>query len=296
MKIGVTIPAFELASGRARSFAQMAEEAVAAEGLGYDSVWVMDHVFIDRGAKRILGGPEPLTFLSHVAARTERIELGTLVLCAPFRPPAQLAREARTLQAASGGRFILGIGAGWHQPEFDAFGFPFDHLVSRFEEYVEVLTRLLGDPADFEGRYQVLRQGEVFGDASPLPWIAAGGPRMLRLTGRLAGGWNGAWYGPDPSLFRERLDGVEAALRAAGRERSELAASAGLLVLPGEEERPSAIGGSPEQVADAIGRYREAGCDHAILNFSLTPFGQGDPGLPGLLAPLLDSLRRGGRS
>jgi alkanesulfonate monooxygenase SsuD/methylene tetrahydromethanopterin reductase-like flavin-dependent oxidoreductase (luciferase family) len=278
MKVGVTIPAYELATGRARSFEEMVADAVAAEGFGYDSVWVMDHFFIERGQRRVLGGPEPLAFLNHVAAVTERIELGTLVLCAPFRAPAQLAREARTLETASAGRFILGIGAGWHQPEFDAFGFPFDHLVSRLEEYLETLVPLLRDRA-------------VFGDPAPLPWIAAGGPRMLRLTGRLAGGWNGAWYGPDPSLFRERLAAVEVALRLAGRERSELTASAGLFVLPGAEEQPSAIGGSPERIVEAIGRYREAGCDHAVLNFSLSPFGQGDAGLPGVLAPFLDRLR-----
>jgi alkanesulfonate monooxygenase SsuD/methylene tetrahydromethanopterin reductase-like flavin-dependent oxidoreductase (luciferase family) len=292
MRVGVTIPAYELASGRARSFQEMADEAVNAEALGYDSIWVMDHLLLDRGGRRFLGGPDPLVFLAHVAARTERIELGTLVLCAPFRPPAQLAREARSLQAASGSRFILGIGAGWHQPEFDAFGFPFDHLVGRFEEYVEVLTRLLGErPSDFEGRYHVLRQGEVFGDPAPRPWIAASGPRTIRLTGRLAGGWNGAWYGSDPALFKQRLAEVEAALLAAGRTRSELAASAGLLVLPGDEGGPSAIGGSPEQVAAAIGRYRDAGCDHAVLNFSATPFGQNDPALPALLAPVLPRLR-----
>jgi alkanesulfonate monooxygenase SsuD/methylene tetrahydromethanopterin reductase-like flavin-dependent oxidoreductase (luciferase family) len=292
MKVGITIPGYEIASGRARAFGAMVEDAVEAERLGYDSVWVMDHMLIDRGGRWIMPGPEPLAFLSHVAARTVRIELGTLVLCAPFRPPAQLAREARTLQAASGGRFILGIGAGWHQPEFDAFGFPFDHLVGRFEEYVEVLTRLLGKgPADFEGRYQVLRHGELYGDPAPLPWIAAGGPRMIRLTGRLAGGWNGAWYGPDPTRFEASLAEVEAALKAAGRKRSELSASAGLFVLPGGAREPAAISGSPEAIVDAIGRYRAGGCDHAILNFSPTPFGLGEPGVPARLAPLLDRLR-----
>jgi alkanesulfonate monooxygenase SsuD/methylene tetrahydromethanopterin reductase-like flavin-dependent oxidoreductase (luciferase family) len=278
MKIGIAIPAYELASGRARAFGEMVEDVVTAERLGYDSAWVMDHFFIERGSRRVPGGPEPLAFLGHVAGRTTRIELGTLVLCAPFRPAAQLARETRTLQAATGGRFILGIGAGWHQPEFDAFGFPFDHLVSRFEEYVEVLSRLL--PA-----------GELFGDPAPLPWIAAAGPRMLRLTGRLAGGWNGAWYGADASLFRQRLAAVEAALRAAGRDRSELTASAGLLVMPGAAEGPATIGGGPKQVADAIRPYREAGCEHAILNFSATPFGLGERGGPALLAPLLETLR-----
>ena len=84
---------------------------------------------------------------------------------------------------------------------------------------------------------------------------------MLRLTGRsLAGGWNGAWYGPDPSLFRERLGEVEAALRAAGRKRSQLVASAGLLVLPDQQERPGAIAGDLERVVEAVGAYREAGC------------------------------------
>jgi alkanesulfonate monooxygenase SsuD/methylene tetrahydromethanopterin reductase-like flavin-dependent oxidoreductase (luciferase family) len=281
MKVGVTIPAYELRSVRPRTFEEMVTDVVAAESLGYDSVWVMDHFFVERGGNRILGGPEPLAFLSHVAALTKRIELGTLVLCAPFRAAAQLAREARTLASASGGRFSLGIGAGWHQPEFDAFGFPFDHLVSRFEEYLEALVPLLG-------------QGDVHGDPAPLPWIAAGGPRMLRLTGRLGGGWNGAWYGPDPSLFRERLAAVEAALQAAGRVRSELTASAGLFVLPGEPEQQSAIAGSPERIVEAIDGYREAGCDHAILNFSPTPFGQGDASLPGVLAPLLDRLRGAG--
>ncbi|MDQ6918456.1 MAG: LLM class flavin-dependent oxidoreductase [Candidatus Dormibacteraeota bacterium] len=292
MRVGVTIPAYELATGKARSFAAMVEDAIAAESLGYDSVWVMDHVFIERGGKRVVGGPEPLSFLSHVAARTQEIELGTLVLCAPSRPPAQLARELRTLQEASGGRFILGIGAGWHQPEFDAFGFPFDHLVGRFEEYMEVLTRLLGgEGVDFEGRYQVLRRGVVYGDSAPLPWVAAAGPRMLRLTGRLAGGWNGAWYGFDTSVFRERLVEVEAALQAEGRQRSELVASAGLLVLPGAPAQPSAIAGSPEQVAAAINAFGTAGCEHAILNFSLTPFAEGEPGLARVLAPLLESMR-----
>jgi alkanesulfonate monooxygenase SsuD/methylene tetrahydromethanopterin reductase-like flavin-dependent oxidoreductase (luciferase family) len=278
MKVGITIPAYELASGRARNFEDMAGDVVAAERLGYDSAWVMDHFFFQRGSRRVLGGPEPLAFLSHVAARTRRIELGTLVLCAPFRPAAQLAREARTLQAATGGRFILGMGAGWHQPEFDAFGFPFDHLVSRFEEYLEVLTRLL-------------REDDLFGDPTPPPWVAAGGPRMIRLTGRLAGGWNGAWYGADTTLFRERLAAVESALQAAGRDRSELTASAGLFVLPGAVEAPSAIAGEPARVAEAIRGYREAGCDHAILNFSTTPFGLGEQGGPALLAPLLDRLR-----
>jgi alkanesulfonate monooxygenase SsuD/methylene tetrahydromethanopterin reductase-like flavin-dependent oxidoreductase (luciferase family) len=309
VKIGVTIPAIELAPRRVRSFAEMVADAVAAERLGYDSVWVMDHVFIEQGGTRFAAGPEPLALLSFIAARTERIQLGTLVLCAGFRPPAQLAREAKALAEASGGRLLLGVGSGWHQPEFDAFGFPFDHLVGRFEEYLEVLTRLLREgPSDFEGSYQRLTSGQVFGPPLGPPWVAATGPRMLGLTGRLAGGWNGAWHGADTGRFRAGLDAVEAALATAGRQRSELVASAGVFAVPLEGAELSAlerrlqeaalpglgervISGSPQRVAEALAAYGAAGCDHLVLNFSASPFRGLDADLPARMAPLLDRLR-----
>jgi alkanesulfonate monooxygenase SsuD/methylene tetrahydromethanopterin reductase-like flavin-dependent oxidoreductase (luciferase family) len=309
VRIGVTIPAIDLAPRRARSFREMVDDAVTAERLGYDSVWVMDHVFIEQGGIRSPSGPDPLTLLAYIAARTERIQLGTLVLCAAFRPPAQLARQAKALAEASGGRLLLGIGSGWHQPEFDAFGFPFDHRVGRFEEYLEALTRLLGEePSDFDGKYQVLRKGQVFGPSQGPPWVAAFGPRMLALTGRLAGGWNSAWHGADTGPFRAGLDGVEAALAAAGRRRSELVASAGVFVVPLEgEELVSAgkrleaagqaglgervISGSPERVVEPLAAYAAAGCDHLVLNFSAAPFRGLDSDLPARMAPLLDRLR-----
>ncbi|MDQ6692609.1 MAG: LLM class flavin-dependent oxidoreductase, partial [Candidatus Dormibacteraeota bacterium] len=154
MKVGVTVAANDV-SGRRRSMRQMVDQAVRAEELGYDSVWVMDHIFIDRGTHVTDPGPDPMVLLGQIAARTSRVELGTLVLCAPFRPPVQLAREAKALQEASGGRLILGVGAGWHQPEFEAFGFPYDHRVGRFEDYLEVLTRLLRDgQSSYQGTYQ----------------------------------------------------------------------------------------------------------------------------------------------
>ena len=304
----MTVPALDAATRGRRSLRQMADDAVEAERLGYDSIWVMDHVFIDRDGTRSAAGPEPLTFLGFAAALTRRVELGTLVLCAPFRPPAQLAREAKSLYEASAGRFVLGVGSGWHQPEFDAFGFPFDHLVGRFEDYLEVLTRLLGPgPGDYEGRHQVLRGGEVFGPTVPAPWIAAFGPRMLGLAGRLASGWNSAWHGPDTRQFVERLVQVEAALAAAGRGRPELAASAGVMVVPLEGDELAdaarsmglstadlearAVTGGPKAVAEALLAYRAAGCDHLILNFSTSPFRGLGEGLPARLAPLLDRLR-----
>ena len=114
---------------------------------------------------------------------------------------------------------------------------------------------------------------------------------MIRLTGRLAGGWNGAWYGPDPSTFQARLAEVEAALAEAGRDRGSFSASAGIFVLPGETPGEKAIGGSPEEIARALGVYREAGCDHAILNFAPAPFSQVDAGHAEKLAPVLARIR-----
>src|SRR5579859_6416920 len=289
MKVGLTIAAGDLAPRRARRFEEMVADAVEAERLGYDSVWVMDHILVERDGRRTPAGPEPMALLAYIAARTERIQLGTLVLCAAFRPPAQLAREAKALQEASGGRLVLGVGSGWHQPEFDAFGFPFDHRVGRFEEYLEVLTRLLGDGAsDFEGRYQRLERGEVFGPSVAPPWVAAFGPRMLSITGRLAGGWNTAWHGADATVFATGLAEVESALAAAGRGRSELVASAGVFAVPMEGEALAAaerrlaeagqpglgavVSGSAEAVVETLRSYGRAGCEHLVLNLSPSPF------------------------
>jgi alkanesulfonate monooxygenase SsuD/methylene tetrahydromethanopterin reductase-like flavin-dependent oxidoreductase (luciferase family) len=284
MKVGVTIPAYELGSRRPKTFLEMADTALRAEELGYDSVWAMDHIFIERDGRPRPAGPDPLTFLSYLAARTHRVQLGTLVLCAAFRPPVQLAREAKALEEASGGRLILGVGAGWHQPEFDAFGLPFDHLVGRFEDYLEVLTRLLGEgAADFEGRYQVLRGGQVSGPPASSPWVAATGPRMRRLTGRLAGGWNGAWHRLDAGRFRSDRAEVEAGVRAAGRDAARFQFSAGIFVLPGED--------SSSEIVAALESYRAAGCDHAILNFAPTPFAEVDAAQMAEVAPLLNQLR-----
>src|SRR5260221_4263801 len=99
MKVGVTIPAYELGSGRGRTFEAMAEDLVAAEQLGYDSAWVMDHFFVERGSRRVLGGPYPLAFLSHAAPQTTPVALSTTVPCAPFQPAAALRTGWPNLQS-----------------------------------------------------------------------------------------------------------------------------------------------------------------------------------------------------
>ena len=275
MKIGLALPVRELDGGQ-RSFAAIVDDAVRAEELGFDSVWAMDHVFIDRDDARRWGGPDPMTLLTYIAARTQRVQLGTLVLCAAFRPPAQLAREAKALAEAAAGRLLLGLGSGWHQPEFDAFDFPFDHLVGRFSDYLEVLSRLLADGrGDFAGPYHSLRGGQVFGTAAPPLWVAASGPRMLSLTARFAAGWNSAWHGTDMARFTTNLANLDAALAATDRSRRDIEISAGVYVVPGAAPAatPEVISGTSAEIADGLRRYRDAGAQHLILSLSGAPFG-----------------------
>jgi probable F420-dependent oxidoreductase len=257
---------------------RVVEYGLRAERLGFDCLWVNDHHWIEARGVRRPTCPEPFVLLSYLAAETTRVELGTLVLCAPLRSPGQLAREAKALAALSGGRFVLGVGAGWHQPEFDAFGLPFDRLVSRFEEYVEALRALLGDGrVDYEGNYVQLRDASVFGEASPPVWIAAGKPRMLALTGKHADGWNG---GGAPEAWGQSLAAVRSAEAQAGRAPGSVTASANCVALLGSEkeirrvleEHPPPplyeVHVGADALRDAADRWREAGADHMVLHLS----------------------------
>jgi alkanesulfonate monooxygenase SsuD/methylene tetrahydromethanopterin reductase-like flavin-dependent oxidoreductase (luciferase family) len=255
---------------------RIVEYGLRAEELGFDSVWTNDHFFVEVWGPRRPTGPEPFVLLSYLAARTKRIRLGTLVLSAPLRSPGQLAREAKALAALSDGRFVLGIGAGWHDPEFEAFGIPHDRLVSRFEEYVESLLSLLeGGRVDYDGRYVQLRDAEVFGGEAPPVWIAAGKPRMLALTAKHAAGWNGGAR----ESFGDQLRAIREGEAATGRPPGSVVASANgtaLLAEPGEAERLLAEHpppfGSPAIGADGLRAlaedWRAAGCEHLILHFS----------------------------
>jgi len=123
VKVGVTLKMYDYFTYEPKSVAAIADQARRAEAVGFNSVWVMDHVFIQRAGRRVLAH-EPLLSLAQVAAATTRVRLGSLVLCHAFRHPGQLAREASSLADLSAGRFVLGLGTGWHKAEFDALGCP----------------------------------------------------------------------------------------------------------------------------------------------------------------------------
>lgn len=294
VKVGLALPTIDIRTGRPTTLADLGARAEAAEQAGFDSVWVMDHFWSDRQQGRV-GAQEPMVTLAYLAARTSRLRLGPLVACNSFRHPGQLGREALALADASEGRFVLGVGAGWYRPEYDAFGFPFDHRVSRLEESLTVLPPLLrGERVTYEGRYLSLHDASLVRTVGPPPlWVAAAGPRMMELTARHADGWNIAWLGPDTSEFSVGLEQLRRALAAAGRPVSELEISVGVFVLPDPAAGPEddqAIVGGPEHVAERIRAYGEAGADLVIVCLARSPFVELDPSYPRKMAEVLRNL------
>lgn len=281
MKIGLMLGTGEgdAADGMA-SFAELRDMAQAAEAGGLDSVWAADHLLIrEDGATR--GIREAWTLLAGLAAVTRRVELGPMVLALPFRNPALTAKMAVELDEVSGGRLVLGVGCGWHEPEFDAFGYPFDHRVARFEEALQVLLPLLREGrVTFEGRYQRAIDVELRPrgprPSGPPILIAGKRPRMLRLVARYADQWNAAWFG-DPTAAVEldrRLEGLRRALDDEGRDPATLTLTAGVLVAfphlldswGGDAPDDDAMSGDPETVARLLAGYAERGITHLIAH------------------------------
>ena len=267
MKIGITLPMAQDDDATSMpSYAEIRAVARAAEDAGLDSVWGYDHVLF-RDEDGDSGIHECWTVMAAVAEATSRVELGILVMCTAFRNPALLAKMAGTLDHISGSRLILGLGCGWHDPEFEAFGYPLDHRVGRFEEALTVIRDLIREGrADLDGRWVQARNAVLVPPARPdLPiLIAAKRPRMLDLTARHADIWNEAWFGPiDERWSRLRRD-LDAACRAVGRDPASLQRTVGVNVrFTGSSEEPALTGGADE-IAAGIRAYADDGTSHLI--------------------------------
>jgi len=274
LKVGVQLPEVE----RVVRWPEIADMARAAEDIGIDSVWVGDHLLYrdDRHAGAV--GPwEAWTQLAGLAAVTKRIELGPLVAATGFHNPAMLAKQASTVDEISGGRLTLGLGAGWNEVEFKAFGFPFDLRISRFEEAFTIIRTLLSEGAvDFDGRFYQVRDCELQPRSTrpggPPLLIGSNGERMLRIATPHVSAWN-TWfssYGNDPSGLAPLQATVDQACRDAGRDPTTLERTAAVLVrFPDGAGRPGAVDppveGSPEQMADALRAFADAGIGHVQL-------------------------------
>ena len=271
LKVGIQLPEVE----REVRWAELLDMTRAIEALGFDSVWVGEHLLY-RWPDRAARGPwETWTVLAAIAASTSRIELGPLVACTNFHNPALLAKQAAAIDEVSGGRFVLGLGAGWNETEFRAFGFPFDHRIDRFEEAFTIIRTLLRDGAiDFDGRWYQARDCELLPrgprpDGPPL-MIGSIGPRMLRATMGHADAWN-CWYidtaNRPAGVDRVRAI-VDAACRDVGRDPAAIERSVAVLVrLPGGSGRIQGIAqpvieplkGDPAAIADELRAYAGEG-------------------------------------
>ncbi|CAN5353327.1 LLM class F420-dependent oxidoreductase [soil metagenome] len=275
MKLGYHIPEVE----RQVRWREILELVTTAENVGFDSVWVPDHLMYRFEQEPVTAPWECWTLLSAIAAATKRVELGPLVLCTAFRNPAMIAKMAATIDEISGGRFVLGLGAGWHKPEFDAYGVPFDHRASRFEEAFTIIRTLLRDGAiDFDGQYYQARDCELVprGPSANGPALMVGskGDRVLDITMPYVDAWNAwhLWWKNDPAQLPALLAEVDRAAEKAGRDPKSLKRTTAVFVSRDPEsthklgtEVTKAISGTPEQVAEQLTLIAAAGIDEAMM-------------------------------
>ncbi|MDQ3412475.1 MAG: LLM class flavin-dependent oxidoreductase [Chloroflexota bacterium] len=301
LKVGLQLPEAEYVA----PWSSMLAMARLAEEAGFDSLWMGDHLLYEDGTGTVKGVWEAWSLLAALAAVTERIELGPLVACTGFHNPAMIAKKATTIDEISGGRFVLGLGAGWNEPEYRAFGFPYDHRVSRFEEAFTIIRTLLQDGfIDFHGTYYQAERCTLL-PRGPRPggiplMIGSSRPRMLRIALPFVQSWN-AWFAD----FDNRADklppilaGLDAACRDVGRDPATLERTCAILLAmggavgrsaayrPDSPLRPHA--GTTKELATVIRAFAAVGISH--LQVVLDPITEA---AIAEFAPVLELLDRG---
>ncbi len=319
MRFGLSLPHYGFSlPGEPVSFEALASWARRAEQLGFDSVWVSDHFFYSfarfGGDPAPIASLEPLTSLAGLAAVTDRVRLGVLVLGAPFRHPGTVGKMAATIDQVSGGRLELGVGAGWLEQEFEAFGYRFGTVGDRFdalEDTLVILSGLLGGegPITHDGPVWSVRDARLLPAPvqQPLPlWVGGkGGPRLLRLAATHAVGWNTVWRFPE-AWYRERVAAARALCEEGGRDPATFGLSAGFYALVGDDEAEAraifergraampgramdadtyegwcaeTLSGTPGQVIERVMALEELGVEEIIVAPWVLPFAVPEPEL-----------------
>jgi probable F420-dependent oxidoreductase len=271
MKVGLVLPQSPQ-DGAGGSWAEIAAVARQAEAGGVDSLWVCDHFLFRPDDGTEVGYQEAWTLLSALAAVTDRVGLGTLVLATSFRPPGLLAKMAATADEIAGGRLILGLGCGWHEPEYLAFGYPFDHRVGRFEESLRILVPLVrGERVTFNGEWNRVDDAVLLPSprrpSMPI-LVAAKGERMLRLTARHADAWQTAWFGLPDARFAQRHDDLLAACDAEGRDPATLELTVGVDVSEATEGAHLPL--DAQAICDGLAAWASEGIGHLQVGMPLT--------------------------
>ncbi len=267
----------EMAGGTAR-WADFLAMARTTEEMGFDSLWFADHLLMRVAGHEQQGAWECWSMLAALSAATTRLELAPFVTCTGYRNPALIAKIAETVDEISGGRLILGLGAGWAEPEYRAFGFPYDHRASRFEEALTIITSLIRTgQVDFDGHFYQARDCELRPrgprpEGMPILIGTFGGERMMRLTAQHADHWNvwAQWTGNRAAGIPALREKMDVACREVGRDPATLERSAAVMIdFPGAYGRPGqavpSLTGTPAELAEEFRAYARAGISHLQL-------------------------------
>jgi probable F420-dependent oxidoreductase len=271
VRIGLALPQYDYSvpGESPLTFATVAEHARHAEAVGYDSLWLSDHLFLDLakygGSAERQGAFEPIATLGALAGVVPRVRLGTLVLCEALRPPTVLAKALATLDRVTGGRLDIGLGAGWYEPEYEAIGMEMPTpgvRIRRLREATKIVCALLeGGPVTHQGEFfhtvDALLDPAPVQQPRPPVFLGGKGDKLLATVAAVADGWNTCWVWTTDA-YRERVGTLEQACEEFGRDPASITRSLGLYALVGDDaadlkarfERLRAL--SPAGVLDGV--------------------------------------------
>jgi len=312
MEIGLALPQYDFSvpGESPLRWETLAGWAERAEELGFGSVWLSDHLFLDIARYGAPPGAaacfEPLAALGALARRTTSVRLGTLTMCTPLRPATVLAKALATVDVLSNGRLTVGLGAGWYEAELEAAGLAMERpraRLARLAEALQVVKGMFGGgPFSFDGRYERAAaarcQPRPVQRPHPPLWVGGRGDGLLRVVAGHADGWNTAWIWTTEA-WKERAGVLDAECEAAGRDPASVTRSVGLYALAGENDadlagrfdrlrkvsppgvldavdlvewRQGRLVGTVAEVADQVGAWRELGVSSLVLNAGAVPF------------------------
>ncbi|MET0276523.1 MAG: LLM class flavin-dependent oxidoreductase [Acidimicrobiia bacterium] len=312
MRVGLALPQFDysVAGAAPLSWPTLAEFATTAEAAGYDSVWLCDHLFLGLDKYGHEGGPyhgfEPIATLGALARVTERVRLGTLVICEALRPASVLAKAFATLDVISGGRIDVGLGAGWYEPEYHAIGMDLPTpgvRLARLRDAITVTRGMLGGgPFTHDGVYHrahdAVNQPAALQRPTPPIIVGGSGDRLLQVVADLADGWNTCWAWT-PERYADRVAVLERACERADRDPATVSRSLGVYALVGENDadlarrfahlvdvtprgvldgltlddwRVGRLVGTVEQVREQVAGWHELGVGELIVGAGAVPF------------------------
>ncbi|CAN5688987.1 LLM class flavin-dependent oxidoreductase [soil metagenome] len=281
MGIGFMLPSSEgSAFGQLARYRDMVELTQHAERIGFDGIWIPDHFIMQIPPVEVetRGVWEAFPLMAALAAETSRITIGVLVTCHGWRNPVLVAKMSEMIDEISDGRYVLGVGAGWHEPEYEMFGFPWDHRVSRFEDAIQIINPLLREgTADYQGKFWQANQavnaprGPRAAEGGPPILFGTSGPRMLRLMARYGDAWNTNWHASASDTV-SHIVAVQEACEDVGRDPETIVKTVGsnVAVERATGRRANPISGTPSEIAERIQEFRDLGFRHWVAGLDPT--------------------------